>query len=97
MLYKDFGKFAERVSDRVKAPAQAYAECHGRPYEYLESSSTSKEDVARQIAARDGVRQGLVCVRSCVEPCQTYALHKNRQTKHLELAPARRKCLFLYS
>jgi len=96
VLYKDFGKFAEQVSARVKAHAEAYAERHGRPFEYLESSSTSKEDVARRIASRDGVERGLVCILSCVEPCQTYALYKNRQTKHLELRAARRKCLYLY-
>jgi hypothetical protein len=96
VLYKDFGKFAERVSDGVKAHARAYAEREGRPFEYLESSSVSKEDVARRIAARDGIPRGLICVLSCVEPCQTYALRKNRETKRLELVPAQRKCLFLY-
>ena len=45
---------------------------------------------------QDGIKQGLVCVLSCVEPCQTYELRKNHNTKHLELRPARRKCLFLY-
>jgi hypothetical protein len=96
VLYKDFGKFVERVSDRVKAHARAYAERHGRPVVYLESSNTSKEDLARRIAARDGIQQGLICVLSCVEPCQTYALRRNRETKHLEIMSAQRKCLHLY-
>ncbi|MCL4854752.1 MAG: hypothetical protein KJZ78_25610, partial [Bryobacteraceae bacterium] len=96
VLYKDFSKFVQRVSDRVKAHAQAYAERHQRPLIYLESSSTSKEDLAKRIAARDGIEQGLVCVLSCVEPCRTFALNRNRQTKRLELAQAQRKCLHLY-
>ena len=96
VLYKDFGKFATRVSDRVKAHAEAYAERYGRPVVYLESSHTSKEDLARRIAVRDDVQQGLICVLSCVEPCQTYALRKNRETKHLEIISAQRKCLHLY-
>jgi hypothetical protein len=96
VLYKDFGKFAERVSDRVKAHARAFAERVGRPLEYLESSRVSKEDVAGRIAKRDGITQGLVCVLTCVEPCPTYGIRKNRRTKHLELIPAWRKCLFLY-
>jgi hypothetical protein len=96
VLYKDFGKFVERVSDRVKAHARAFAERHGRPLEYLESSNVSKEERARQIAERDGITQGLVCVLSCVEPCRTYAIRKNRETKHWEFVSARRKCLFLY-
>lgn len=96
VLYKDFGKFAERVSDRVKAHARAFAERHGRPLEYLESSNVSKEEVARQIAKRDGITQGLICVLSCVEPCRTYSVRRNREKKQLEVVPARRKCLFLY-
>jgi hypothetical protein len=96
VLYKDFGKFVERVSDRVKDHARAFAERYGRPLVYLESSSVSKEEMACQIAERDGITRGLVCVLSCVEPCRTYSIRRNRQTKHLELTPARRKCLFLY-
>jgi len=96
VLYKDFGQFVERLSDCVKAHARAFAERHARPLIYLQSAAVSKEDVARRIAERDGIGQGLVCVLSCVEPCQTYALRKNRETKHLEVVPAQRKCLFLY-
>jgi hypothetical protein len=94
--YPQFGPFAERVSERLKQHAQQLAEKHGRPFIYLPSAALSKEDRARDILERDGIRQGLVCVLSCVEPCQTYALRKDRQKKHLVLIPAERKCLHLY-
>ena len=96
VLYKHFGRFAERVSDKVKEHARQFAEKHERPFHYLQSSSLSKEDYARTIMEQDGIRRGLVCVLSCVEPCQTYALRKDRESKRLVLTPARRKCLFLY-
>ena len=96
VLYKDFGKFAERLSMRVKAHAKQIAEQHGRPWIYLQSSSASKEDVARRVMQRDGIQQGLVCVLRCVEPCQSFEIRKNREHKQLELVPATRKCLFLY-
>ncbi|MCC7085375.1 MAG: hypothetical protein IT427_10245, partial [Pirellulales bacterium] len=96
VLYKDFGKFAERLSDRIKEHARQFAERHGRPLIYLPSASESKEEVARRIARRDGVQEGLVCVLSCVEPCRTFTVHKNRETKWLEVVSAQRKCLFLY-
>jgi hypothetical protein len=96
VLYKDFGKFAERVSERIKAHAHAFAERHGRPLMYLESSRVSKEEIARRVAERDGVTRGLVCVLSCVEPCRTYTVCRNRETKSLKLASTQRKCLFLY-
>jgi hypothetical protein len=96
VLLKDYGAFVERISDRVKAHAKDFAERHERPLLYLESSSTSKEDTARGIAERDGITKGLICVLSCVEPCRTYSVRKNPQTKHLELYATQRKCLFFY-
>lgn len=96
LLYKDFGGFAEGISQKLKAHAQRFAERHERPFEYLHSARVSKEDVARRIMERDGIQRGLICVLSCVEPCQTFALRRDAQTKHLLLVPALRKCLFLY-
>ena len=61
------------------------AEAHDRPLIYLASSAGSKEDLARQVAARDAVSAGLVCVLTCVEPCWTYQIFRNREAKKLEL------------
>lgn len=94
--YQQFGAFVQRVSNRLKQHANQLAEKHRRPFIYLPSAAVGKEDTARQIMERDGIRHGLVCVLSCVEPCQTYALKKDRQKKHLLLVPAQRKCLYLY-
>jgi len=96
ILYKDFGKFVEKMSDGIKNHARQLAEKQKRPFLYLQSAATSKEVQARHIMERDGIREGLVCVLSCVEPCQTFALKKDRASKHLHLTPARRKCLYLY-
>lgn len=38
----------------------------------------------------------MVCVLSCVEPCWSFEIHRNREKKKLELEPRYRKCLFLY-
>src|SRR5919107_5987907 len=70
-----------------------------RPVEYLAGASThrsgsSKE--ARAIAERDGVTQGLVCVLSVVEPCRSFAVAPNRQTRRLEVVRRPRKCLHYY-
>ncbi len=96
VLLKDFGPFASRVSGRLKERSQQVAEAAGRPWVYIESPKVSKEDIARRIAERDDIREGLICVLSCVEPCQTYAIRRDRQNRRLELVPARRKCAFLY-
>lgn len=94
--YTEFGKFVKKVSGRLKAHAEQLAAKHRRPFIHLESSSLCKEDQARRIMERDGVGAGLVCVLSCVEPCQSFNLKTDRATNHLHLVPAQRKCLHLY-
>jgi hypothetical protein len=96
VLYKDFGRFAERLSTRLKDRGKELAEKAGRPWLYLQSPSASKEEIARGIMERDGIDHGLICVLSCVEPCQTFGIHKDRRAKHITLVPAKRKCLYLY-
>jgi hypothetical protein len=62
---------------------------------YLNSSQLDKETIARNILAQDGVRNGLVCVLSCIEPCWKFEIHRNRMTKKLELKLGPNNCLFL--
>jgi hypothetical protein len=45
---------------------------------------------------RHGVKEGLICVLTAVEPCWTFDIRSNRQTGKLELVNAYRKCLHLY-
>ena len=96
VLLKDFGSHVERVSHRLKEASLTEAEAGGRPVKYLTSSQVSKEAIARGIAAEEGIRDGLVCVLTCVEPCGSFEIHRNRETKKLELERRPRKCLFLY-
>jgi hypothetical protein len=96
VLYKDFGAFAERLSDQVKAQAEVIAKQYQRPLRYLESAQESKEDIARAIMEQDGIREGLVCVLTCVEPCHSYFLRKDKERKWLHLAKGPRKCLHVY-
>jgi hypothetical protein len=38
----------------------------------------------------------LVCLLSCVEPCRTFEVYRNRERRRLELVLRTRKCLFFY-
>jgi hypothetical protein len=96
VLLKDFGRWAEGMTERLKRAVLAEAERAHRPVVYLPSSGTDKEAVARKIAERDGVREGLIAVLSSVEPCWSFDVYRNRQTRRLELVRRPRKCLFLY-
>jgi hypothetical protein len=62
----------------------------------LASSKESKEDLARAIAKRDGVTEGLVCVFSVLETCLSFEVQGNRQTHKLEVVRCQRKCLHYY-
>jgi hypothetical protein len=91
-----FAKHAEQLTQHVIAASEAEARRLGRPIEYLASPQLRKEDHARAIAQRDGITDGLIAVFKCVEPCWSFALRGNRQTKKRELRPELRKCLHLY-
>jgi len=92
----EFGRHVQRVSEQVKQACRAKAKALGRAVSYLASAGESKEEIARGIAARDRIRQGLVCVLSCVEPCWTFEVYRNGETRRLELVSRTRECLFLY-
>jgi hypothetical protein len=93
---KDFKTHAQQQTERLIEASQAEAQRLGRPVEYLASPQIRKEDYARQIARRDGIRDGLIAVLRCVEPCWSFTLRGNGGTKKLEFRPEVRKCLHLY-
>jgi hypothetical protein len=93
---KGFGKHAEQVTRQIKEASVAEAQRLNRPIQYLPSSKTDKKILAEQIAVRDQVQDGLICVLSCVEPCLSFEVGPNAQKKQLEVKHRLRKCLFLY-
>jgi hypothetical protein len=96
VLHKNFGPFAKGLSDQIKTHAEEMAQKLGRPVIYLESPKSSKEEIARNIMEKDRIEQGLICVLTCVEPCKSFDIRRDRPSKHLLLVPAERKCLHLY-
>jgi hypothetical protein len=96
VLLKDFKPFALQVTEALKAASLHQAETLGRPIRYLESSQTSKEDLARKILEEHPVESGLICVLKVVEPCYTFEVHRSREKKRLELRHKRGKCMHLY-
>ena len=95
VLLKNFGEYVEDATTRVKQASLAHAEKLDRPIRYLASSEIRKEDVARRILEKHPIDEGLICVLSCVEPCQTYELRRSK-TEPLQLALRHGKCLHLY-
>jgi hypothetical protein len=95
-LLKHFREHVHRVSQRLKAASLAVAlECN-RPVKYVGSTKASKEEIAREIAVRDKITDGLICVLTCVEPCMSFSVVPNGKTQELDLKLERRQCLHLY-
>jgi hypothetical protein len=96
VLLKDFATHAEGLTRRLKEASEELARRTTRPLRYLPSSATNKERIAREIAQADGIEQGLICILTAVEPCLSYDIVRDRESKRLHLRPRYRKCLFLY-
>jgi hypothetical protein len=91
--YTDFKTFAPKLAERLLQHAKDTAQAAGRPYRYLPTRQP-KEELARQIAARDGIREGLVCVFSCLETCRTFRLRYGDGWR--QLTSDLRRCTVLY-
>jgi len=96
VLLKEFAPYVERLTTALKTHAADLAQRTGRPFLYLSASRTSKEDVIRQVLRTAPVREGLVAILSCVEPCQSFTVRRDRARKQISLKPHRAKCLHLY-
>lgn len=96
ILLKDYSEWALALSGAMKQACFAEAEHRDRPIEHLRSSGTRKDELARNILKENPVSEGLVCVLTCMETCDTYRVRGNRKTKQLELRRERGKCLHVY-
>jgi hypothetical protein len=96
VLLKNFAHHAEALTKQLREASEQAARRTGRPIRYLPSNVTNKEQIAREIAEADGITQGLICILTAVEVCQSYELVRDRESKHLNLLPRLRKCLHLY-
>ena len=80
VLLKDAGAWMNEQTERVKKASLKVADAQDRPVQYVIDPSARKEQIARDIAERDGINEGLVCVLTAVEPCWSFDVHRNRET-----------------
>jgi hypothetical protein len=55
-----------------------------------------RDELAHQIAAKEKIISGLVAVLTCVEPCMSFDVYRNKNEKTLKLIYRPLKCLALY-
>jgi hypothetical protein len=69
---KDYKIYAASIRAKLLAASLVEPAKELQRYRYLPSNDVSKEEVAREIAAQHQVKEGLVCVLQCLEPCWTF-------------------------
>lgn len=98
VLLKDFGRYVESATGIIRDAAARALTRRDRPIQYLQSSRTSKEQVARAFLAEQPIRSGPICMLSAVEPCSSWQVWRSREHKHpQEVRRRSSKCLHLYT
>jgi hypothetical protein len=86
----DFGGYVRQATEAVKTHAQTLAQRTGRPWIHLSKTVRGKDDMARDIARKDGLTEGLICVFSAMELAYCFAFVGGA------IVPRQRKCLHFY-
>ena len=98
---KDFTEYAKTTTERIANTARKLVSDAGRPVISLDhvktrNRSQHKDDLAKSIAERDGVTDGIICLISAVETCFSFQVRRRHETGKLELFRRERKCLHHY-
>jgi hypothetical protein len=95
ILLKEYKLWAQAKTEELCEAIEGRAKKRG-VYRYLNNCQESKEEVALQMAAKQGRTDGLIAVLGCVEPCQIIQVRGNFQAKKLELHVEPAKCKHYY-
>jgi hypothetical protein len=96
VLLKDFTAWAKPITEEVKSRFTEDAAKSGHEVTYIRASSASKEEMAREAQEERQITRGIIGSWSCVEPCRSWTIFKNRDTKRLETRIEPGQCLHLY-
>jgi hypothetical protein len=99
---KDFTPCAKATTAQIADHCRSLAGAAGRPvisFDHVKTRGRAawhKDDMAKAIAERDGLTEGIVCLISAVEPCMSFQVRKRMATGHLEMFRRERACLHHY-
>lgn len=97
ILFKDARNWVTEQTEKLVSTVQEWSkrEC-GEGIEYLASTKTRKESVARERQQKKGITVGLIGTWSCVEACGSYHLIPAKGAPRLRYVQTRCKHLYLY-
>src|ERR671931_1863807 len=70
--FRELKTFLVQNAERVKRHAMIIAQQEGRAFQYLQEK-IKKADLAKPMADRDHIEEGLICIFSVLEPCRTFS------------------------
>src|SRR4030066_2525427 len=96
ILLKDFSGRVEDLTSMIRKSCEAKADEPGIEARYLRSSWIAKENLARNIAAEKGIKEGSICLFSVVEPCIAPMVKGNKAGKKLKVGMEKRKGVWIF-
>ncbi len=98
---KDFTEHAKATTALIANAARKMVVDAGRPvisFDHVKTRNRAqrKDELAQQIAHRDEVTEGIVCLISAVEPGYSFQVRKRHDSGRLELFRQERQCLHHY-
>ncbi len=99
VLLKVFRAFVDGTSRKLKKTTEQLARKTPVGKVVYLAANRDKQEVLDELLRTYAIPEsftGLIAVLSCVENCNSYELHKNAGTQHLEVHSAWRKCLHYY-
>jgi hypothetical protein len=97
----EFTEYAKRTTAEIARTVCGLAEAAGRPvisfnHVRTRNRANPKDEMAKSIAERDGISEGIVCVISAVEPCMSFQVRRSHVTHRVEVSRRMRQCLHHY-
>ena len=92
----DFTRFAQPLTDAIKANAEALATANGLKIDYVRKKNFRKEDKVKAVLQQRGTHPGLVWIFSALEPCTTYQPWHDKNSGRTYLRYDDGKCLHYY-
>src|SRR5436309_665938 len=73
----EFTAYAKKTTALIAQTVCGWAEAEGRPvisfnHVRTRNGANPKDELAKSIAERDGITEGVICVISAVEPCMSF-------------------------
>jgi hypothetical protein len=90
---KDFTDYAKATTERIANNARKLVTDAGRPvisFDHVKTRNRTqhKDDLAKSIAERDGITEGIVCLISAVESCYSLRGPQARRERQARTVPS---------